>query len=112
MTYSGFLKPKINYLDLLSNSKRNLAGSSQKLRICVKCFTPLATVLACTNTNKGARNMKTYATEFKNGKIEYVSAASRKAAFVKKFGVSEAAAKALHGVKYALLCNNQQENEA
>jgi len=57
--------------------------------------------------------MKTYAIEFKNGKTEHVTAASRKAAFMKKFGVGEAAAKALHGVKYALLCNSkQQEQEA
>ena len=54
--------------------------------------------------------MKTYAIEFKNGKTEYVSASSRKAAFMKKFGVGEAAAKALHGVKYALLCNGHQEH--
>ncbi len=42
--------------------------------------------------------MKTYAIEFKNGNKEYVSASSRKSAFMKKFGVSEAAAKELHGV--------------
>lgn len=52
--------------------------------------------------------MKTYAIEFNNGEVKYVSATSRKAAFVKMFGVSEAAAKALHGVKYALLCNSHE----
>jgi len=58
------------------------------------------------NHHNEEQDMKTYAIEFKNGKTEYVSAASRKAAFMKKFGVGEAAAKALHGVKFALLCKN------